>query len=128
LTDRISKVQVRFLKIADRIGSWFFSFWIGWVMVCFTMMSLHTAPLGRNFFFEGFKPEEKMIVGMAPDRQWLGFVQKMSINTFSRSAPLEEKERYVFDPNGEFMPKYASRRANIESHISSTQSLRVNAP
>jgi len=28
------------------------SLWIGYVMVCFTMMTLRTAPLGRNFFFE----------------------------------------------------------------------------
>ena len=57
LTSFISQVKVRFLKLADRIGSGVFSLWIGWVMVCFTMMTLHTAPLGRNFLFDGFKPE-----------------------------------------------------------------------
>ena len=129
LTDHVSRVKVRFLKIADRIGSGVFSLWIGWVMVCFTMMTLHTAPLGRNFLWDGFKPEESMMFGMAePDREWLGFVQKMSMDTFCRMAPIDDKEKYVFDPNGEFMPKYAARRAKIEAHIISTQTLRENAP
>ena len=35
ITDRISQVQVKFLKIADRIGSGILSVWIGWIMVCF---------------------------------------------------------------------------------------------
>jgi uncharacterized membrane protein required for colicin V production len=127
LTDRISRVQVRFLKIVDRIGSGFFSVWIGWVMVCFTLMTLHTAPLSRNFLWDGFKPEESMMFGMAaPDREYLGFMQQMSMGTFCRMAPLDDKEKYVFDPNGEFLPKYSARRAKIENHIVSTQSLRTN--
>jgi uncharacterized membrane protein required for colicin V production len=52
VTDRVSKVNVRFLKLADRIGSTFFALWVGWVMVCFTMVTLHTAPLARNFLFD----------------------------------------------------------------------------
>ena len=67
ITDRVSHVNVRFLKLADRIGGVVLSLWIGWVMVCFTMMTLHTAPLGRNFLFGGFSTEKdaRMIFGMA---------------------------------------------------------------
>ena len=127
LTDRISKVKVRFLKLADRIGSALLALWVGWVMVCFTMMTLHTAPLARNFLSDGFQPEEKMISGLAPDRQWLGFVQKESMGAFCRSATPEEweQEKYVFDPNADFMPKYATRRANLEAHLKKTNELRV---
>ena len=128
LTDRISKVQVRFLKVVDRIGSGVFSVWIGWVMVCFTLATLHTAPLSRNFMWDGFKPEASMMFGMAPDHEWLGFMQKMSMDTFCRMAPMDDKEKYVFDRYGEFLPKYASRRANLESQIIKTQTLRTNAP
>ena len=85
-TDQVSRVKVRFLKVADRIGSGVLSVWIGWVMICFTMMTLHTAPLARNFLFGGFQPEERMFLGLAPDRQWLGFMQKMSMGAFCRSA------------------------------------------
>jgi hypothetical protein len=141
LTDRVSKVKVRFLKLADRIGSALLALWIGWAMICFTMMTLHTAPLARNFLFGGFQPEEKMILGLAPDRQWLGFVQKESRGAFGRGATAEElqKKRYgepadqseadgdlcVFDRNADFMPKYATRRANLEAHLKKTDSLRV---
>ena len=87
LTDRISRVKVRFLKIADRIGSGVFSVWIGWVMVCFTLMTLHTAPLGRNFLFGGFSSDSDqpmMVVG--PDKLWLDFTRKMSTGAFAGSG------------------------------------------
>ncbi len=129
LTDSISKVKVRFLNIADRVGSGLFAAWVGWVMVCFTLTTLHMAPLSRNFLFDGFQPEQRMFIGMAPDRKWLGFTQKMSLGTFCRSATEEEwqREKYVFDPQSQFMPKYATRRANLEGHVGSTGTFRVNA-
>lgn len=140
-TDLISRVKVRFLKLADRIGSAFFAAWIGWVMVCFTMMTLHTAPLARKFMGDAFQAENRMIMGMAPDRQWLGFVQWVSRYQFGRSAGKAEmakgtygvrsedeqweQNRCVFDRNSEFMPKYATRRARLESHCEKTGELRV---
>jgi hypothetical protein len=126
-TDQVSRVKVRFLKVADQIGSWVFAVWIGWVMVCFTMMTLHTAPLARNFLFGGFQPEQRMLLGFAPDRQWLGFVQKESLGAFSCSATPEEweKEKYMFDPNANFMPTYASRRSAIEGNIAKSGTGRV---
>jgi hypothetical protein len=127
LTNQVSKVRVRFLNVADRIGSSVFALWIGWVMVCFTMMTLHTAPLGREFLFGGFQAEERMFFGFAPDRQWLGFVQKESLGPLCRSATPEEwqREKYVFDPGADFMPKYVSRRAEIEKHLAEKDTLRV---
>jgi uncharacterized membrane protein required for colicin V production len=118
LTDRVSRVKVRFLKVADRIGGVVFSIWIGYAMICFTLMTLHTAPLGKNFLFEGFSTQKdaRMFFGMAaPDRDWLGFTQKMSTGAF---AGAEE-----FDPNAEFMPKYAARRSNLEKYIGAKDSL-----
>ncbi len=123
ITDRLSRVKVRFLKIADQIGSAFFACWIGWVMVCFSLMSLHTAPLSKNFMGGAFQPENRMIMSLAPDRQWLGFVQKVSLGAFSRSG---EEEQYAFDPNGEFMLKYNTRRTKIENHVRDTGKIRVN--
>jgi hypothetical protein len=120
ITDRVSRVQVRFLKVADRIGSVVLSLWIGYVVVCFTMMTLHTAPLARNFLFEGFstQTDARMFFGVtAPDRQWLGFTQKMSTGAFAGSSE--------FDPNAEFMPKYATRRTDLETYIAAKDSLLV---
>ncbi len=119
LTDSISRVKVRFLKLADRIGSGVLAVAIGWVMVCFTMLTLHTAPLGREFLFEGFQPGEKMVLGMAPDHQLLGFVQQASEGVYSRAS------RQTFDPESDFISTYAARRAKLEKHIDSTNSLRV---
>jgi len=124
LTDWVSRVQVRFLKIADRIGGTFFSLWVGWALVCFMMMTLHTTPLAPHFLFDGFQQEQHMIMGLAPDRQWLGFMQRMSLGTFRSSATAEEsqQQKYVFDPNADFMLKYAARRKNLEEYIRNYQS------
>jgi hypothetical protein len=135
-TDMLSKVRVRFLTIVNRIGSAFFAAWIGWVMICFTMMTLHTAPLARAPFGGGFQPEKRMFFGLAPDRLWLVFVQNVSRGQFCRTATKEdfkqeprwkEDQTRTFDPGSEFMPKYATRRANLEAHMKkpTTKSIRV---
>ncbi len=144
LTDFASRVKVRFLKIADQIGSGLFAAWIGWVMICFTMFSLHLAPLAREPFGGGFQPEKRMILGFAPDRLWLGFVQKVSRGQFCRGLSQQEAKQKtygvrdddaaweenlaVFDRNSELMLKYATRRAKIEGHLAkeATRSLRID--
>jgi uncharacterized membrane protein required for colicin V production len=140
LTDSISRVKVKFLKLADRIGSGILSIWIGWVMVCFTMATLHTAPLSRNFLFNGFQPKSRMIMGLAPDRLWLGFMQQESRGPFCRTASDNEvaNKTYeatgaepdaklcIFDRNsGNFIAKYATRRKLLEDYIKRTDALRV---
>jgi hypothetical protein len=126
LTSFLSQVKVRFFKIADQIGSAVLALWISWVMVCFTMMTLHTAPLPRNFLFGGFKAENRMMM-FAPDRQWLAFTQKMSNGAFAVSASSEERqqEKYMFDPNADFMPKYATRRSILEESMKKNHSIIV---
>jgi hypothetical protein len=117
LTNRISRVKVRFLKIVDQIGGSAFAFLIGWTMICFVMASLHVAPMSRAFLFGGFKAETKMFGGLSPDRQWLGFVKKLSRGAFSQSPVAE------FDPNNDFMKKYASRRSRLQEQIDSVDSI-----
>lgn len=128
LTDHVSRVKVRFKMAADYIGGGFFALWIGCVMVCFTMMTLHTAPLCRNFLYQGFQPEQRMIMGLAPDRKWLGFVQKMSRYNFCRSAAPEEvlERKYVFDRDFEFMHKYATRRTGLADFVSKNNTVIVS--
>jgi hypothetical protein len=116
VTDTISRVRVRFPKPVDQVGSYAFAAWTGWVVVCFFAMTLHTAPLSRNFLFGGFQPEKQMFFGLAPDREWLGFMQKMSRGGFARRAPAGSEE-HVFDPEGKFMMKYATRRGIMQSGV-----------
>lgn len=113
ITDNLSKVKVRFKKPVDVAGGLIFAVWIGWVMVSFTLTTLHTAPLARNSFGGAFTPTpmSNMFLGFAPDRQWLAFVHKMSRGTFARS------QQNPFDPTGEFILKYGARREQFESKI-----------
>jgi hypothetical protein len=109
LTDKLSTVKVKFRKPFDQIGGLILGAWVGWVMVCITLMSLHTAPLARNFMQGAFqeKPDSRMFFGLAPDRTWLGFAQKSSEGAFSTGQ--------VFDPLGEYILKYSERRARFET-------------
>lgn len=136
-SDMLSKTQVRFKQIIDLAGGSFFALWTSWVLVCFATMSLHTAPLARNALFGSFQPtpEARMFFGMAPDQQWLGFTQKMSLGAFSTSPPARATEENsttappegaagengsnVFDPEGKFIFNYAERRARFEKELES---------
>lgn len=119
VTDQLSKVKVRFKRPIDLAGGIFFATWVGWIMICFSLTTLHTAPLSRNFMSGQFqpKPMDHMFFGFAPDRKWLGFVQRMSLGTLSRSGP--SPGAHMFDPQGEFILKYAGRRAQFETHLES---------
>lgn len=116
----ISKHQVRFHPLVDRIGSPLVSLWIGWVLVCFVMFALHTSPLARNFLSNSFQPEQRMFFGLAPDRQWLGFITKVSDGGSWGTNETNEDGAVssAFDPTGVFMIKYASRRQWLQKHVS----------
>lgn len=105
-TDNLTKIRVRFPKFVEMGGGYFFACWIAWLSVSFTAMTLHTAPLARESFGGSFKPEQRMFLGLAPDRQWLGFTQKMSRAAYSRNNE--------FDPLGDLMVRYATRRQQYE--------------
>jgi hypothetical protein len=94
----------------DAVGGPVLALINGWVVLCFVAMSLHTAPLSRNFMGGAFRAEDPIFFGMSPDRQWLGFMQMTSAGSLGRIAPAEYPELYYFDPQAVFMPKYASRR------------------
>jgi uncharacterized membrane protein required for colicin V production len=111
LTRFASDVQVKFMGIVDRTGGAILAFCVGWVMICFTLMTLHTAPLKPEFLFGSFQPNEAMFLGMSPDKQWLSFVEGRSAGSFSRSQPR------VFDPGHNFIRKYEERRETLHAHI-----------
>ncbi len=94
LTDRISRVKVRFKMPVEWAGGIFFALWVGWIMVCFTTFSLHTAPLARNSFGGDFQPTptSDMFFGLAPDRQWLAWMHTMSLDGAARPRPPRGKQ------------------------------------
>ena len=118
LTDKLSRVKVKFLKIADQIGSGVFALLVGGVMVSFVLFSFHLAPLGEKFLGGAFDNEKQML-GIGPDRKWENFVRSRSRGGYETS-PVN-----VFDLRGQWRNDYANRRAEIEKHIESANSLRV---
>jgi uncharacterized membrane protein required for colicin V production len=132
LTDQlISKVKVRFPQSIDHWGGIVFGVLLGWVMVCFTTASLHTAPLARYCVFDGFKlPPDKNLFGLAPDCQWLGFVHYVSEGVYSRElsdnemsegkygpgdvAAFDSAELLGAKPERSFINRYAKRRDEVE--------------
>jgi hypothetical protein len=122
LTNRFSRVNVRFLSMADRIGGGVFSIFVGWTMVCFTTFTLHTAPLGEKFMFGGFDPSNPVM--LKPDRQWWSFVHIVSKGSLSRGGP---EGGHVFDPNLKFIDTYRARRSALESLVSSSKTFRASS-
>jgi hypothetical protein len=78
-------------------------------------MTLHTAPLAKNFLFGGFQSRERMFLGMAPDRQWMTFTRALSQGSLARSATAEEQASHanVFDWP-QFIYRYEQRRIEVE--------------
>ncbi len=122
VTDKVSTVKVRFKKPVELAGGLFFGAWIGWIMISFTLFSLHTAPLARNFMDGAFQPApgDHMFMGIGPDRKWMAFVHTLSLSTGPLATGDSPKE--AFDPNGEFIIKYGQRRTAFEKE----PDLRVN--
>ncbi|MCG8583906.1 MAG: CvpA family protein [Pirellulales bacterium] len=110
VTDKLSTVRVRFITLVDRIGGAFLSAWASWIMVCFTAMTLHLAPLAPNFMLGSFQPEpdSRMFMGMAPDRQWIALVHKVS------GGSLTKGDTKQFDEQAEIILKYHTRRERLE--------------
>lgn len=122
-TEFVGPVKVAFGPKVDRAGSVLCAGLIGWVLVCFTLLSMHTAPLPRCFL--GFQPEVPTLLGVAPDRALLGFLQGVSQGAFA--APISEENvaagSHGIDPTGDFLLKYNVRRASLEDHVRARNSL-----
>jgi hypothetical protein len=123
LTDFLSRYRVRFNVYVENIGRTVLSFWIAWLVVCFTCFTLHTAPLGAAPFLESFQssPETRnFLLFFSPDRQWMAFVQSRSREALRRSGMPKTEEfeiddvYRVFDQNGDFIPRYHHRREMFE--------------
>lgn len=117
-TDGLSRTQVKFKMPVEQAGRVISVFLIGWLMVCFTLATMHMSPLARTAIRGEFQPEPMAnnFLGMAPDRMWLGYVQHRSKNALSSSPTV------VFDPESEFIFKYGGRREQFSKHMT----VRVN--
>lgn len=117
-TDYMSTVKVKFFVPVEKAGGLLMACWVAWVVVGFTTMTLHTAPLARNFLGGAFQPEaeSKMLFGLGPDRSWLGWVHRESKGSLSRLGTPNP-----FDPRGDFILRYGERRAEFEDQLTLTK-------
>ena len=81
-SEYLSPVYIGLPSTLDQVGKWAFGALTGYLTMAFLLAALHTAPLSREFM--GFKPERNNFFGMAPDRQWLGFVQYVTEKPYAR--------------------------------------------
>ena len=117
ITDRLSRVQVRFRKPVETAGGIFFACWVGWMMICFTTFTLHLAPMSRSFLGDSFgaSPDSSTFFGLDPDRKWLAFMHTMSLDgSLAKSRPVGDTQTSVFDPDADFIFKYAASRERFE--------------
>ncbi len=95
-TDALMPTYVEVHGLLWDIGRWALGAATGYVVMAIALTALHTAPLPREF--AGFTPERGNFFNMAPDRQWLAFVQYVSEKSFSAGTG------QVFDYSDETTP------------------------
>jgi hypothetical protein len=143
VTDFSSKVRVQFNVWVEMVGRSVLSIWIASVFLGFSVFTLHTAPLPAGAFGNRLQatPESRNIIGIGPDRMWMGFLQSRSRGALAESRnmimpfPAEIKNysvqedpadvgrnRRVFDSMADFIFKYQHRRTKLGS----LEALRVN--
>jgi hypothetical protein len=114
VTDKVSRVKVLFPKTVELAANYAVIVLTVSVLIGFTTMTLHMAPLAREYFQGGFNAEKPVLFGYSPDRLWLGFMQRASQGALGRSGTESNPEAHVFDPDGTFMLRYAARRELYE--------------
>ena len=139
-TEHLSPSYIQVIPMLDTAGRYAFGAITGYLTMAILLTALHTAPLPREFM--GFKAERNNVFGVAPDRQWLGFMQYVSEKPLSKAIfrdkfgnqdivivhAFDGKYEKIGDPakpypNGiwpSFPIRYAMRRERIDTNQSMT--------
>ncbi len=80
--DYFSPTYIGVHRLVHEGARWACGTLAGYVTMAILLTALHTAPLDREFL--GFKAERGNFFGLAPDRQWLGFMQRSSEWVYSK--------------------------------------------
>jgi hypothetical protein len=125
-TDYMSRVKVRLFPPVDRFGGMLMACWVSWIVMGFATMTLHTAPLARNFLDGSFQktPTSRNFFGfLAPDHVWLGWVHRESMGPLCRL-----RDVVPFDARGDFILRYGERREAFDQQISFLKSGTTGGP
>ena len=104
ITWLVSRTRVPFPPLLDWGGGAVMALLTAWVVVGFTAITFHMAPLSREAVQP--TPDAKMFLGFAPDRKWLAWVRGSSMN-----GPFAAGGDRVFDKDADFVLRYGDRRA-----------------
>ena len=128
LTDFLTNTRMKFDLITEMVGRSLLSIWIAGAFVCFTMFTLHLAPLPPDSFQSSVTDR---VMGIGPDRQWMAFIQSRSRGALAESQdsgllppyeyayehPDDEGQNLrVFDPGAEFIYQNMRRRKIISEN------------
>jgi hypothetical protein len=81
--EKISPIFIPLQGLAYDISRWGFGLLSGYATAAILLTTLHTSTLPREFL--GFRAERNNLFNaVAPDRQWLGFVQYVTEKPFAR--------------------------------------------
>lgn len=115
-TDMLSSDRVKFIPPVELAGRSILAVLAAYLFICFTVFTIHTAPLQANAFRGAFQtPDSATFLIFQPGRQWASLVRTASGGGLSNGDN-------QFDPNGEFAHKYFQRRKNFEG----VEAYRVN--
>ncbi|MFN9367840.1 MAG: hypothetical protein ACK6CT_03590 [Planctomycetia bacterium] len=112
LSEKVSRERVKLRKPVELFGTPLLAALAAWIMVAFTAMTLHLAPLPVGTVQP--TPESRTFFGLAPDRKWLQWVRNSS-----RFGPFGRPERAFDDgavaegAGGDFIIRYHERRKRL---------------
>lgn len=116
VTSVIFKTKVLFPPPVELAGRILIGLLTGWVVVEFTALSIHTAPLRNDIV--PMPPDRTMLFGLKPDRCWLWWVRGSS-----RNGPFAIPDE-PFDKSDDFLERHEERR----KAISQDPSVQPDAP
>jgi len=107
ITDIISPNRLKFHTLTEMIGRSIMCVVVGYVMMMFTAMTIHTAPIQASPFNGAWSgPSSSSFLGMKPESQWIGFVRGQSKWSL--------KGGEVFDEDGSWLADHYARRTEFE--------------
>ena len=108
LSDLLSSDRVKFIQPVELAGRSVLAVLAAYLFICFTVFTIHTAPLQANAFRGAFQsPDSGTFLFLQPGQQWASLVRTASGGGLSNGDN-------QFDPNGEFAQKHFQRRKDFE--------------
>lgn len=108
ISDQLSWDRVKFIQPVELAGRSVLAILASYLFLCFTVFTIHTAPLQANAFRGAFKsPDSATFLIFQPGQQWASLIRTASGGGLSNGEN-------QFDPNGEFAAKHFQRRKDFE--------------